>query len=320
MVGPVALKPYQGSSNPPPVKSQPTATKPTTNNTPNNSVPKPAFASLSAPPQKASQPNGASTKPATTSTATDKAKAAINPLSSSVPQKANKPAGAASRVDTPFSVSGTWPTRVSNSSQQQPQLQLKSHASVQPGATSKDKATGRPDPLFGQGSTQVADGYGSQLRATPKQIAEIKKAINEEKYVEATNLTIKAYAVDISRVKSIKYDPTLEGNGRTKEDRSVKIGKPAFSSPGWLASTIGHEVIHTRQAKDRWYGGKVGTNLNEVECYDWEIRNSSKHGLTGSEIKKLIEARNVYYQNMPKDIQSRADKGNYYMPKGRDSE
>lgn len=149
----------------------------------------------------------------------------------------------------------------------------------------------------------------------------IQEAIDKKDHAEAIRLTTEKYGLDTRSVSSISYKSDLSGDGETNPKGHIELGDKAFSSPGWLASTIGHEAIHADQAKDnRWYNGKNGVNLNEVEAYDWELKHANKHGLNTSEVKDLQLRRDGYFQKLPKNIQYNAENGVYTMPKGHENE
>jgi hypothetical protein len=74
------------------------------------------------------------------------------------------------------------------------------------------------------------------------------------------------------------------------------------------------------QSKDRWYTGTVGTALNEVEAYDWELKNTKETGVSVAEIKDLQDRRKAHYDALPKNIKDRVDKGDYTLPKGHEND
>ncbi|HEY1016360.1 MAG TPA: WXG100 family type VII secretion target [Herpetosiphonaceae bacterium] len=150
-----------------------------------------------------------------------------------------------------------------------------------------------------------------------KQNAEISKAISEGKHDEAIALASKYYNIDTSAAKSIVYNAGTAGEGATSKDTSIKLGNDAFASPGWLASTIEHELRHAEQAKDRWYTGPEGTAINEVEAYDLEIQNAAKNGLTEAQVNDLKSRRKSYYDQLSADNQKRVDGGDYTLPPGQ---
>ncbi len=127
---------------------------------------------------------------------------------------------------------------------------------------------------------------------------------------------IKQYGIDLKNVKGTpKYDSSTSGEGATSKDGSVSIGDDAFSSPGWLASSVGHEALHATQAKEgRWYTDDEGTALNEVECYDWEIAHAKENGLSASEVTDLQSRRQSHYDQLTDTVKKRVDKGDYTLP------
>ncbi len=127
---------------------------------------------------------------------------------------------------------------------------------------------------------------------------------------------IKQYGIDLKNVKGTpQYDSSTSGEGATSQDGSVSIGDDAFSSPGWLASSVGHEALHATQAKEgRWYTDDEGTALNEVECYDWEIAHAKQNGLSASEVSELQSRRQAHYDQLSDTVKKRVDKGDYTLP------
>lgn len=115
------------------------------------------------------------------------------------------------------------------------------------------------------------------------------------------------------------YDPGLNAEGSTgqtaKDKKKVKtrMGEPAFTTPGWLASSKLHEIVgHGGQAASgRWYTDAKGDAINEVECYDLEIENAKKTGLTDAEIQELKDRRKAYYDKLDEANQKKVDKKVY---------
>jgi hypothetical protein len=147
-----------------------------------------------------------------------------------------------------------------------------------------------------------------------KQNKEISKLIAEKKYDEAIQLTIKYYKIDASIAKSITYDSSVSGEASTTQSGKVSMGDVAFATPGWLASSIQHELVHVQQIKDRWYLGPQGTAINEIEAYDLEIRNAEQNALTDDQIKDLQKRRKDYYDLLDEENKKRIDNGDYTLP------
>jgi len=132
-----------------------------------------------------------------------------------------------------------------------------------------------------------------------------------------------AYGIDTTHVSKIGYGPDNDdGSSETDDERAVTIGDDAFASPGWLASTIGHEAeVHAKQVHEgRDYGGAQGRALIETEAYDWEIRQAPRFGLTPKEIDSARRSRAHYLDGLDPDIRKRRDQGDYTMPKGREED
>jgi len=144
----------------------------------------------------------------------------------------------------------------------------------------------------------------------------VQEAIDAGDYQGAIDLTIEHYGIDASGVTgSVTYEPRLQGEAITLQDGTVVIGDGFFSSPGLLASVIGHEIVHTEQlANGRWYYDDQGIIINEVEAYDWELANASANGLPQSEIEEAQNWRADYYDRLTDENKALADQGIYELP------
>ncbi len=101
----------------------------------------------------------------------------------------------------------------------------------------------------------------------------------------------------------------------------MKLDASAFDSAGWLGSTLAHEVkVHVNEQleKERWYKGKVGDNLNEVEASDHEIANAERFGLSDQEVEDIRRARNEYYDLLDEEYKKRVDAGIYDLKPGEE--
>lgn len=146
--------------------------------------------------------------------------------------------------------------------------------------------------------------------------AAVKKLIDAGNKQGAIDAAVKQYGIDTSKVSGKPtYNAATKGEGATSPSRKVSIGDAAFSSPGWLASSVGHESLHARQAAEgRWYTDAQGDAMNEVECYDWEIKNATANGLNTAEVNELVKRRNGYYNALNATNRKRVDKGIYTKP------
>ncbi|MEO6060618.1 MAG: WXG100 family type VII secretion target [Thermoflexales bacterium] len=146
--------------------------------------------------------------------------------------------------------------------------------------------------------------------------AAIQKLIDAGDRQGAVDESIKQYGIDVSAVKGkVTYDSNTSGEGETSKDGTVTIGDDAFTSPQWLASSIGHEALHAQQARDgRWNDTKQGVAMNETEAYDWEIRNAERNGLNDADKATLASRRAIKYGRLNADNKARADEGNYTVP------
>jgi hypothetical protein len=151
---------------------------------------------------------------------------------------------------------------------------------------------------------------------------EIQDLIDAGKKQEAIDKALKHYNIDTSNTKSVKYDSTVKGEAVASKDGTIRVGDDAFASPGWLGSSLSHEIeIHINQQakKGNWYTGPQGTALQEVQAYDHEIANAKKHGLTKAEVKDLKKRRKSYYDQLNPEYKKQADKGNFVMKKGEEN-
>jgi WXG100 family type VII secretion target len=130
------------------------------------------------------------------------------------------------------------------------------------GAAGLGPATPGEDPLFDRLMEKIATVYNNGV---------IQQHIDSGNPQEAVNAAIRLYNLDVSRVSGgITFDPAYtKGDAVTGQDGSIRVGPKALRSAGWLASTIGHEIIHVNQTKDGyWHDGTQGIGMNEMEAYD----------------------------------------------------
>lgn len=145
-------------------------------------------------------------------------------------------------------------------------------------------------------ATEVSRKVAEEVAANKKEV--VQDRIDHYDKNGAINTAVEQYEIDTSSITGRpKYDKSLGRlEGKTFADGTVVIGEAAFKSPGWLASTIGHEAQHAEQITEgRWYTASTNDPqalaINEVECYDWELSNASKNGLTDDEIKIIKQRR-----------------------------
>ena len=158
-------------------------------------------------------------------------------------------------------------------------------------------------------------GGGTKAKTDPR-LAPVQALIDKGDKDGAIAEAAKQYKIDISNANGTpKYNANTAGEGATTKDRKVSIGDAAFSSPGWLASSVGHEMVHTQQAADRWYTDPQGTAINEIEAYDWEIKHAPDNGLSDAEVAELKKRRTNYYNDLNADNKKIVDGGSYKLPK-----
>jgi hypothetical protein len=75
--------------------------------------------------------------------------------------------------------------------------------------------------------------------------------------------------------------------------------------------------LHARQISEgRWANrnDKIGVAVNEVESYDWELKNAYKNRLTDDEIELLKKRRNDEIAKLDSKYTQRVLNGNYEYP------
>jgi len=165
------------------------------------------------------------------------------------------------------------------------------------------------------GAAAAAAAAAAASKTDPRADA-VKKLIDSGNKQGAIDEAIKQYGVDTSQVNGKpSYNASTSGEGATSPTRKVSIGDAAFSSPGWLASSVGHEALHARQsAEGRWYTDPQGDAINEIECYDWEIKNAPANGLSAAETAELGRRRTAYHNTLNASNKKRVDGGTYTKP------
>jgi hypothetical protein len=144
----------------------------------------------------------------------------------------------------------------------------------------------------------------------------VQEAIDAGDYQGAIELAIEHYGIDTSGViGSVTYIPGLEGLAFTRSDGVVGIGDGFFTSPGLLASVIGHEMVHIDQIHNgRDYPDGQGDIMNEVEAYDWELDNAVANGLSQADLETAQEIRALYYDELTDENKALVDQGIYVLP------
>ena len=167
----------------------------------------------------------------------------------------------------------------------------------------------------GTAENKGGGGGGGAKKALSRE-EEILKLIKAGDRNGAILKAIELYNLDVSAIKGTPaYDKLVSGEGLTSPDGKVTIGDDAFSSPGWLASSIGHEALHAAQLQDgRWNDHPESRGLNEVEAYDYEIANASQNGLSDKEVAELTSRREAEYKQLPQSARDRVDNGDYTPP------
>lgn len=173
-------------------------------------------------------------------------------------------------------------------------------------------------PLGAAGGAVAGAAIGKAIEnatADDPRVAPVQQKINSGDKQAAIDEAIKQYNIDTSAAKSIKYDPTVNGEGETDKDGNVRIGDAAFKSPAWLASTVGHEAVHAQQTQNgHWNESGQGQNMNEVEAYDYEVKHAEENGLSHGEQKTVERRRTQHYNKLNTENKARADAGNFTVP------
>lgn len=145
---------------------------------------------------------------------------------------------------------------------------------------------------------------------------QVQEAIDAGDYQHAIELAIDLYGINISDANGMPtFSSALTDTSVTHDDGTVEIGSAFFATPGLLATTLGHEMVHTHQlAEGRWYLEEQGVIMNEVEAYDWELQNAAANGLSQAELDEITYLRSLYYDALTVDNQALADQGVYTLP------
>lgn len=133
---------------------------------------------------------------------------------------------------------------------------------------------------------------------------------------QAIDLAIDVYKIDVSKVSSVLYNPEVDDEGLTTpttdecETPLVEIGDGAFRSPGWLGSSLAHEVevhVNKQQRHLCHYADPLTKALFEVEAYDFELSRVERFGTDQRELAELGARRKRHYSNLTPKYQGRAD-------------
>lgn len=181
-------------------------------------------------------------------------------------------------------------------------------------AASAGVAAGLAAGAAGGSSAGGGGGGGGKAKVDPR-VTAVQAFIDKGDKDGAIAESVKQYGIDTSKAKGApKFNASTSGEGDTDPDGTVSIGDKAFTSPGWLASSVGHEMVHTQQIADRWYTDAQGTHVNEIEAYDWEIKHAPDNGLTAAEVAVLTRRRTSHYNKLNADNKKIIDGGSYKLP------
>jgi hypothetical protein len=82
------------------------------------------------------------------------------------------------------------------------------------------------------------------------------------------------------------------------KDGRVTVGPNALEDAQLLGSTLAHEIeVHLNIQADGgiWYVSSMGRNLNEVQAWDYELKNSRRFGLSPNKVAIIVQTRMNYY-------------------------
>jgi len=176
---------------------------------------------------------------------------------------------------------------------------------------------GRP---YNEPKSQTGDDALSRT-ANKDQINRINGLINSGDAMRAIHAALAAWGIDTSNVKYIIYDPNCTDYANTSKRGVVTVGPAALGDAGLLGTTLAHEIevhLNIQAAGGTWHKSSMGRNLNEVQAWDYELKNSSRFGLSSDQISEIQQARTDYYNQLNSYYQQRVNAGNYAMSFGSD--
>lgn len=160
--------------------------------------------------------------------------------------------------------------------------------------------------------------------------ATIQEAIDEGDYQQAIELTVDLYDLDTSDAPGMpQYSTDVPPNTYAVTDPgdgSVLVGPASFSSPATLATTLGHELVHTQQiAEGRAYLvedengdaqviSEQGIFLNELEAWKWELEHADENELPDEELELIQAGIDHYYTLLTDENKDLADNEVFVLP------
>lgn len=139
----------------------------------------------------------------------------------------------------------------------------------------------------------TGDKASEETQAYYRQLAieMVIKAYNLDLFLPNVNVGAYSDGLDYqSRPgNNLGYEPWYENAGETQYipgfGTNVRIGEDAFRSPGYLASVVGHEVVHVEQYNTGNYSDKnPGKAIMEVQAFHGQLDSRSRLGLTEDEV------------------------------------
>jgi len=179
-----------------------------------------------------------------------------------------------------------------------------------------------PDFLAGTGLRDAAADILARAEKAAG-VRAVEDLIGRGREEEAMARALAVYGIDASHVRSLVYVNYLPGANATTFPRgTVKLDASAFDSgAGRLGSTLAHEIeVHVNEQleKDRWYEGKVGADLNQVEAYDHQLATAERFGLSDEEVEEIRSKRDEYYDRLDEEYKKRVDAGIYDLKPGEE--
>lgn len=163
------------------------------------------------------------------------------------------------------------------------------------------------------------------------------KAEADAKMGAAMQRAISAFDINDSNVPKVEFAAGLQDRGGVDVNGVQMSAKSLFKGgdmekPGaelsvsGFASALGHEI-------EGHYEGQImkgkfpdanadpaakekAMNVNEVEAYDYNLKNAKRFGNTEAEVKDFEKIRGMYHSQLPAAEQAQTNAGNYPLPAG----
>ena len=175
---------------------------------------------------------------------------------------------------------------------------------------------------------EAAAGRAAQGASASTSAAEFDRQLNDvladafgAKEIAAVQAAAQKFDLLIPSDWSIGYDQANTDHATTHPaSKTVVFGPKAYESEGWLASTLGHELVHVnyQQALGNIVVDpeSIYNNINEIEAYDWELENGARFGLTVNQVNTLQALRGQYIWGADPYYITQSMQGNYLVERG----